>query len=401
MRTKTERGHPSTQAIRVGASVGQRAGRRRYVDNLKVLLIAAIIGGHGVAGYSGFEFWPYSEMKEVELSAVTQGLVMWLVGPLVLVLIPLLFLIAGLLTPRSLDRQGPGAYARRRLLRLGIPFGVYVVLVQPLVMYPVHPPGETPGSYWDEFVGAGDQTLDTGPLWFVGTLLIFSLGYAAWAVVVGHDPAHRVVRALGVRRLLLLVLPVAAATYLIRVAVPFGEGNKGVSLNVWEWPACLTLFVLGIVMSGRGWLDEVPDLEWRRARVVALAGVAGMVAFVGVAVALGADGDQWWGGSWHWASLGWSFFEVLLGLFGAIWVLGSSQRHLDRRLRWVGPAVSRSAFGAFVLQTPVLIGLAFVLRAVTLPAELKALALAVTAVVVSFGLARLLIERVPGMRRVL
>jgi len=111
------------QAIRVGASMGQRAGRRRYVDNLKVLIIAAIIGGHGVAGYSEFEFWPYSEMKEVELSAVTQGLVMWFVGPLVLVLIPLLFLIS--------TRH---------------PVGVYVVLVQPLVMYPVHHADETPGS---------------------------------------------------------------------------------------------------------------------------------------------------------------------------------------------------------------------------------------------------------------
>jgi hypothetical protein len=340
-------------------------------------------------------------MNEVELSAVTRGLVMWFVGPLVLVLIPLLFLVAGLLAPRSVDRHGPSGYARTRLLRLGIPFVVYVVLVQPLVMYPVHPPGETPGSYWGEFVGAGDQTLDTGPLWFVGTLLIFSLGYAAWAAVVGQGGSRRAARALDLRRLLLLVLPVAGATYLIRVAVPFGEANKGVSLNVWEWPACLTLFVLGIVASRRGWLDEVPELQWRRARAVALAGVVGMVAFVGAAVALGVDEDQWWGGSWHWASLGWSFFEVLVGIFGATWVLGSAQRHLDRSLRWIGPAVSRSAYGAFMLQTPVLIGLAFALRAVPLPAEVKALALAVAAVATSFWLARVLIERVPGMHRVL
>jgi len=401
VRTKTRRGRQSTQTIRVGADEKQLAGRRRYVDNLKVLLIATIIGGHAVAGYSEFEFWPYSEMNEVELSAVTQGLVMWIVGPLVLILIPLLFLIAGLLTPRSLDRQGPGAYARDRMTRLGIPFVAYVVLIQPLAMYPVHPPGETPGSYWNEFVGAGDQTLDTGPLWFVGTLLLFSLGYAAWAAVVRHDPTHRVTKDLDVRRLLLLVLPVATATYLIRVAVPFGEGNKGVSLNVWEWPACLTLFVLGIAASRRGWLDEVPDREMRRARTAALAGVTGMIAFVGVAVAIGLEDDQWWGGSWHWASLGWSFFEVIVGVFGSIWVLGVAQRHLDRGLRWVSPAVSRSAYGAFMLQTPILIGLAFALRAITLPAELKALALAVAAVVVAFGLARVLIERVPGMRRVL
>lgn len=395
------RGHQSTQAMRVGAGGERLAGRRRHVDNLKVLLIATIIGGHAVAGYSEFEFWPYAEMNEVELSAVTQGLVMWIVGPLVLILIPLLFLVAGLLAPRSLDRHGPGAYARGRLLRLGIPFAVYVALIQPLVMYPVHPPGGTPTSYWDEFVGAGDQTLDTGPLWFVGTLLVFSLAYAAWAALPGHHPVRQATRALDVWRLLLLVPPVAAATYLVRVAVPFGESNEGVSLNVWEWPACLTLFVLGIVASGRGWLDEVPDREWRRARVVALAGAVGLIAFAGMAVALGVDADQWWGGSWHWSSFGWSFFEVLLGIFGAIWVLGSAQRHLDRSLRGVGPSVSRSSFGAFLLQTPVLIGLAFALRPVPLPAELKALALAVAAVVVSFGLARLLIERVPGMRRVL
>ena len=401
MRTRIGRGHSPAPAVRAGAGEEQPAGHRRYVDNLKVLLIAAIIVGHGVAGYTDFEFWPYSEMKEVELSTVTQALVIWFVGPLVLVLIPLLFLLAGLLTPGSLDRHGPGGYARSRLMRLGIPFAAYVVLVHPLVMYPVHPPGQSAGSYWDEFVGAGDRTLDTGPLWFVGTLLVFSLGYAAWVAVVGHDRPHRVARPLDVRRLLLLVPPVAVATYLIRVVVPFGEGNLGVSLNVWEWPACLTLFVLGVVAARRGWFDEVPDVEWRRAGIAAAAGVLGLVAFTGIAVAVGLDEDQWWGGGWHWASLGWSVFEVVVGVFGSIWVLGLSQRHLDRRLRAVGPAVSRSAYGAFMVQTPVLVGLAFALRPVPLPAELKAVALAVAAVVVSFGLARLLIERVPGMRRVL
>ena len=390
-----------TLADRGGVGEEARAGRRRHVDNLKVLLVAAIIVGHGVAGYSEFEFWPYAEMKEVELSPVTQAIALWFVGPLVLVLIPLLFLLAGLLTPRSLERHGPAAYARGRLLRLGVPFAAYVVVVQPLVMYPVHPPGQSAGSYWDEFVGAGDRTLDTGPLWFVGTLLVFSLGYAAWVAVAGRDRPHRTARPFDVRRLLLLVPPVAVATYVVRVVVPFGEGNPGVSLNVWEWPACLTLFLLGIAASRRGWLDEVPAAQWRRAGFAALAGVLGLVTFLGGAVAVGVDEDQWWGGSWHWASLGWSLFEVTIAVFGSLWVLGLAQRHLDSRLPWVAPAVSRSAYAAFMLQTPVLIGLAFALRPVPLPAEPKALVLAVSAVAVSFGLARLLVERVPGMRRVL
>jgi hypothetical protein len=372
-----------------------------YLDNLKVLLIALIIAGHAVAGYADVEFWPYTEMKEVELSAVTQGLVLWIAGPLVLVLIPLLFLVAGLLAPSSLRRHGPRGYARSRLLRLGVPFALYVLLVQPLVMYPVHPPGETPSSYWDEFVGAGDHTLDTGPLWFVGTLLVFSLGYAAWGATTGSRANPRRNRDLGVRDLLLLVPLVALATYVIRVVVPFGGSNVGVSLNVWEWPACLTLFVLGAVGAGQGWLDEVPPHLRKQARTLTLLNVLGLFALMGTAIWLGLDEDQWWGGSWHWASLGWSVCEVGVGLFGSLWALGEAQRHLERRMPLISAGVVRSAYGAFMLQTPVLIGLAFALRLVELPAELKALALAVGAVLLSFVVSRLLIERVPGVRRVL
>ena len=53
--------------------VDQRAGGRLlYVDNLMVFLIALVIAGHTVAGYPELEWWPYSEMKEVELAALTQ-----------------------------------------------------------------------------------------------------------------------------------------------------------------------------------------------------------------------------------------------------------------------------------------------------------------------------------------
>jgi hypothetical protein len=93
--------------------------------------------------------------------------------------------------------------------------------------------------------------------------------------------------------------------------------------------------------------------------------------------------------------------ESALTVFGPVWVLGVAQRRLDRPLRWAGPAVSRSAYGAFVLQGLPLIGLAVAMRPVPVPAEIKALALAAGAVVASFWLAWLLINRVPGVSRVL
>jgi len=376
------------------------ANRQPYLDNLKVILIAAIIAGHGIAGYSELDFWPYSEMKEVELSSVTQTILYMVAGPFSLLLIPMLFLVAGLLTPASLERKGPGQYARDRLVRLGVPFAVYVLLLQPLLMYPVHPPGETPQSYWTEFLGAGEQTLDTGPLWFVGVLLIFSLAYAGWVQARRGHAGQARWGEITAGHLLVLAGTVALATFLVRLEVPLGGSNRYLTLNVWEWPACMTLFALGISCFGRGWLMAVPDLLRRQCRTATLAAFATFVVFVGVAGALGVTDQQMWGGG-HWAALGWAAFESTLAVFGPVWLLGVVQRRLNRRLRWVGPAVSRSAYGAFMVQSLFLVGLAVALRPLPLPAEVKALIVAGGGVAGSFALAWLVISRVRGVARIL
>jgi glucans biosynthesis protein C len=63
--------------------------------------------------------------------------------------------------------------------------------------------------------------------------------------------------------------------------------------------------------------------------------------------------------------------------------------------------ISRSAYGAFMLQGLVLIGLAIALQPLPLPAEVKALIVAGAGVAGSFALSWLLIRRVPGVARIL
>jgi hypothetical protein len=101
------------------------------------------------------------------------------VAPFALLVIPLLFLFAGLLTPPSLDRKGPGRFIRDRLLRLGVPFAVFALLLWPLLEYALFRwLGEAPGL-WTYFRAEG--SLDTGVLW-VGrraTVRIRRLGLGA------------------------------------------------------------------------------------------------------------------------------------------------------------------------------------------------------------------------------
>ena len=403
MATRASRPARRTTATGRDPAVGSWvASRRHYLDNLKVILVAAVIVGHAVAGYADADFWPYAEMNEVTLSPVTQTLLYAVVAPATLVLVPTLFLVAGLLTPGSMDRKGAGRFARDRLVRLGLPFALYVLLLQPLFMYPVHPPGETQASYWDEFIGGGDQTLDTGPLWFVGVLLLFSLGYAGWVRLSRGQPSRRgTPRRDDIRagRLGALTVAVVATTYLIRLAVPFGGSNPGISLNAWEWPACLAVFVIGIAGSRRGWLTAVPDRLARQCRTATVVSLVGFALFVAVAGPLGVVEDDLWGGP-SWPPLVFATLECTLAVWAPIWLLGVAQRRLDRSFTWSRPAVIRSAYGAFVLQVVFLIGLAMALRPLPAPAEVKALLVATGSVAGCFGLAWLLISRVPGMSRI-
>jgi hypothetical protein len=377
------------------------AGRQLYVDNLKVLLIAAIIAAHAVLGYADMEIWPYAEIRETTLSDATTIGLLAVAAPFALFMIPLLFLVAGLLTPHSLERKGPGRYARERLLRLGVPFVLVVVVLWPPLMYPIHPPGETPESYWKDVLTSGGWGLDAGVMWFVGALLVFSLGYAGWVRWRGFGPGRLGRAEVTLGGLLLLALAVAATTFVLRLVYEYDGDEYLIDLNVYQWPQCLALFALGVVAARQGWLAEVPDPLRRQCRTATLVAGAGFGAYMAVGAILGPFEDGAWRGGLNLDALLFTTLESAVTVVGPVWLLTVAQRHLDRPFRWAGPAVQRSAYGAFIVQGFVLIALAVVLRPFPLAAEAKALLLAGGSVASSFALARVIISHAPGVDRVL
>ncbi|WP_332662191.1 acyltransferase family protein [Aeromicrobium sp.] len=403
---KNFRDRPESATGERGLAVGAWAAHRRlYLDNLKVVLVAAIIAGHGIASYADGEIWPYSEIRETTLADATTIGLLALVGPFALFMIPLLFLVAGLLAPGSLERKGPGRYARDRLLRLGIPFAVFVLVLWPPLMYPIHPPGETPPSYWYDFTHSGGWGLDAGVMWFVGVLLIFSLGYTGWTRWRSRRPGRFGLlarRRVSLGGLLLLALAVTVTTFLIRLVYEYDGDEYLVDLNMYQWPQCLAMFGLGVVASRQGWLTAIPDLVRRRCRTATLVAGVAFGAFMAYGASTGAfEGESAWKGGLNLDALAFTTLESTMAVVGPVWLLAVAQRHLDRPLRWARPAVSRSAYGAFMLQGYVLIGLAVALRPLPLTAEIKALLVAGGSMAGSFALAWLLIKRAPGMGRVL
>ena len=73
-----------------------RRGRVAYLDNLKLLLVAVIIAGHGALAYGDLEnAWPYQDIQEVQLAAVSDVMLSALVIPAVLFAMGLFFVISG------------------------------------------------------------------------------------------------------------------------------------------------------------------------------------------------------------------------------------------------------------------------------------------------------------------
>ena len=81
------------------------ARRLAYLDNLKVVMVAGVIAGHGIAGYAGLN-WAYADVAEGEMGELSQAVFGLLILPFAVFVMALFFMVAGLLTPGSTRPQG-------------------------------------------------------------------------------------------------------------------------------------------------------------------------------------------------------------------------------------------------------------------------------------------------------
>lgn len=368
-------------------------GRRSYLDNIRTLLIVVIIAVHAVIGYADFPgAWPYSEVAERYLSWPTVVVVFGAASPFLILMIAMLFLAAGLVTAGSVDRKGAGRFARGRLLRLGLPFAVFLLLWPALEYALYRPLGHVRGSFWAYLRGSFP---DPGPIWFLGVLLLFSLGYAGVRAMRRNRPVRR---PLSMPVLVGVAGLVAVGSFVVRLAWPYGADTP-LKLNEWQWPECLALFVIGIRGARDGWLTAVPERLARQARrTTALTGLV-LAVFLVASLPFGLGPDDILGGM-HVGAGVLASAEGLLTVFGCVWALAAAQRGLDRTFR-SSTGLARAAFAAFLVQGFVLIGLAVLLRPVPVSAGVKALTVVVLGVTLSFWIGRLLVTRVPILARVL
>jgi glucan biosynthesis protein C len=351
-------------------------GRQVWMDNLRVAVITGVIVLHVATAYVLDISWYYEERTA---SGVTEALLAVLFLPTALFAMAVLFLVAGMLTARSMARKGAKGFWRDRLLRLGVPVVVFIVVVDPATSV-LGSWGS--GDYADfatmvryEFTHPG-----SGPMWFVVALLGFSVTYAVWRRFrpVPSD-ADRLLRR---RHLVTAAAVIVAATFVVRLVWPFA-GDTPLALNLWEWPQMAVLFAFGALAEERGWLDPPPAWLPRTClRAGSLAAIA--VLAVGVPIAASDNPEPFLGG-WHLQALAEPICEATIAVSMSFWVALWFARHVTYEGR-AARALGRASYATYVVHAPVVVALSVAIAGIAVAAEVKFVTVAGLGIAASYTL---------------
>ena len=359
-------------------ALSTRADTRLYgLDNLRVFLTALVVLHHAAVTYSHIPLWYYTEPPhDGSATALDVFLVLnqaYFMG--------FFFLIAAFFTPGAVDRKGVGRFVRDRLVRLGIPLLLFVVVVRAVVGIPGWSVSGLP--FWEYYL----VSWDPGPTWFLEVLLAFSLVYA----LVRRrrpNPAPVAAAPLRGRWIAAFVVGLAIATVLWRLVVPNGTYVPVLGLPTPSYlPQYAAMFTVGVLAYRRGWLT---GLTRRTARWAWVAAAAAVVVLGPVAYVL-TTGFA--------AEVAVAVFEAIFATGMIIGLLVLFRDHVAGHGPWAR-FLSANAFAVYVLHAVVLTALGIALSGLAAPAIVKALILGALGLPLCWAFAAA-VRALPVVRKVL
>ena len=358
--------------------------RLHWIDTVRIALTVLVLAHHCAVTYGNIPVWFYNEPPHDPSASALDILVVinqsYFMG--------LFFLISGYFVPGSIDRKGPGAFARDRLIRLGLPLLAFVILIRPLATLWSWRTQHADVSYPLYYL----VSIDPGPTWFLEVLLVFSLIYAGYRALRSRsvrkpadDGKLRWIVAAGTVVGLIVIMGVLMAVW--RQFVPDGTYWPIVGLPSPAFlPQYALMFAAGVLAAQRRWLERMPG---------SLAFLGGGLSLLAV-ILLGP--------------LVMSPDPVLAGVAGgvAMAVLGVGLSLVvlvifRRFAPGTGPIrqfLSANAFTVYVIHPVVLVAIALLLQGLVAPAIVKFAVLLILSIPACWLLAALL-RRIPAVAKIM
>jgi hypothetical protein len=365
---------------------------------MRVMLTIQVLLFHLLIIYAGTGSWLYTEGRQ---DFATGALGAWFITVSQAYFMGLFLLISAYFVPGSFDRKGASRFLNDRLIRLGIPLAVYSWILSPLLVYWFKRVKEGVSLPWWHFLPGlkFEAVIGSGPLWFVETLLIFSLVYAGWRLATGSRPASTTVDARfpGNGMIALFALLLGVVSFGVRLWRPVGWNFTPLNLQFPFFAQYIALFIVGLIAYRRDWLTRLPETTGRLWLAI---GIVMILMFWPLALGGGMDkGIEQFTGGWHWQAFAYALWEFFLCLGLCIGLIYLFRRDLNRQgklARFLVP----NAYTAYIIHGVVITVIALAVRDVMVYPLLKWALVALVAVPLCFGLSHL-IRKLPYTDRVL
>ncbi|MFX1590078.1 MAG: acyltransferase family protein [Promethearchaeota archaeon] len=249
--------------------------RYLFLDNIKVLFTILVIFWHTMVTYFEVGWWYYKESNPVDpFSEIFFLLVTSIGGVFQTSLLGLFFLLGGYFTPKSYDRKGVRSFWKERLIRLGIPLFLYIVVINPIMIYILSKLGISPWSTdpmltgtflnyyfsrflsWENFI---NFISFGGPMWFLRVLLIFTAVYTFWRQITKLDSIQRKIpKKFSIPRysyLLLLAIGLGCLTFLVRIVFPIDV--RPLEIPWGQLIQYLMMFSIGVICIRYLWFERI------------------------------------------------------------------------------------------------------------------------------------------------
>jgi glucan biosynthesis protein C len=366
-----------------------------FIDNMRIMLVSLVIVFHLAITYGAPGDWFYYEGSQ---ATVAEGAIYALfLGVSQAFFMGLYFLMSAYFTPGSLDRKGTTLYFRDRIIRLGIPLMIFVLVFDPIMQYGIALTEGFSGSFLSFLNNffSSYSIIGSGPLWFVEALLIFSAAYLLWCRFTKFPTVQR--KFPSNFAIVLFALFLGLVTFAVRIWIPMGAFNF-LNFQFGFFPQYIALFIVGIMAYRNNWLDQITKKMGRTCTAIAF----GLILLLPVILITGIPANYdllvFFGGL-GWQAVAYAFWEQATGIAIIIALI------VLFREKWNKPGkatrvLSANAYGAYFLFAPVIVFLALALRGISMDPMLKFVLISPPSVAICFGLSYV-VRKIPCADRVL
>jgi peptidoglycan/LPS O-acetylase OafA/YrhL len=245
------------------------ANRIYYLDSLRIVLTILVIVHHVGQAYGPTGgYWPVQETARAAI-----------LGPFFTVnrsfFMSLFFMISGYFMVSGYERNGFAGFLRNRLVRLGVPVLVFAAFMLPARIF-----------LFGEHITRWDDYFNSGHLWYLENVLLFSVVYALWRKMresprknaarpdqEAQQPAPRLLVTFAA------LLLVAVVCGIVRIWSPIDRWTNLLGffrVAFADLPRDLAFFIFGAMAFRRGWFDSYPT---RRGMFWLAVGVGAAIAW--------------------------------------------------------------------------------------------------------------------------